>query len=73
MDRHFTAEEWTRLTDAERITRCQSWADEALRLSRMATVPIIAERYLKLAEDWLRLAKELATVATAPNSLRRGQ
>ena len=59
MERRFDAEEWSGLTAAQQIKRCQIMADEALKLARAAK-PNIAEGYLKLAEQWLRLATELA-------------
>jgi hypothetical protein len=42
-------------------------ADEAIKLSRAAAVPALTERYLRLAEQCLRLAKVLATNPTADN------
>jgi hypothetical protein len=63
MDRRFAADEWADLTNSERIRRCQLMADEALKLSRAAS-PNLAEGYLRLAGEWLKLAKELALDAT---------
>ena len=59
MDRRFAAEEWDALTIPERIRRCQVMADEALKLSK-AAAPNLSDGYLRLAEQWLSLAMELA-------------
>ena len=63
MDRRFAADEWTALPNAERARRCQLMADEALKLAREASSPAVAEDYLRLAEQWLRLATDLLTEA----------
>jgi len=65
MDRRFAADEWTSLPNTERARRCQLMADEALKLAREASSPSVAEDYLQLAEQWLRLATDLLTEAKA--------
>ena len=62
MDRRFAADEWSGLTNAERMRRCELMAQEAMKLAKNA-VPSVAEGYLRLAEDWLKLAMELGVQA----------
>jgi hypothetical protein len=50
MDTDFTAEEWTRLSKAERLLKCEILAIEAEKLEQTA-----------LAAEWRRLASEIAT------------
>ena len=55
MEYRFKAEEWEKLTPAERVRRCRLMATEAQALAEKAT-PEFAERYLRIADDWLSLA-----------------
>jgi hypothetical protein len=65
MDRRFDAEEWSELSHSEQLRRCQIMAEQALKLAKVAK-PNIAEGYLNLAEQWLRLATEM-TRGARPN------
>jgi len=65
MDRRFAADEWITLPNAERAKRCQLMAEEALKLAKEASSPAVADDYLRLAEQWLRLATDLLTEAEA--------
>lgn len=58
MDRRFDAEEWEALTNPERIKRCNLMANEAIKLANSSPARL-AEGYLKLAEQWLRLGMEI--------------
>ena len=58
MDRRFAADDWAFLPNAERARRCQLMADEALKLAKEGS-PTVAEDYLRLAEQWLKLATDL--------------
>ena len=62
MDRRFAADEWAALTNAERIKRCQRMAEEAMKLAKDAS-PSLADGYLQLAEQWLKLATDLGVEA----------
>jgi hypothetical protein len=59
MDRRFAAEEWEQMTNFERTERCHTMAREAVKLAETAP-PNLAEGYLHLAEQWLRLAVEIS-------------
>ena len=59
MDRRFAAEEWEKLADAERVKQCRIMAREAVKLAETAP-PNLAEGYLHLAEQWLRLGVEIS-------------
>ena len=58
MDRRFAAEEWEALSVSDRINRCNILAQEAIKVANNAP-PNLAEGYLHLAEQWLRLAMEI--------------
>jgi hypothetical protein len=62
MDRRFAAEEWEALTTADRTRRCNVMAQEAIKLANNAP-PHLAEGYLLLAEQWLRLGMEIGREA----------
>ena len=59
MDRRFAADEWKKLSSSERVIRCRTMAEEAMKLARTSSAAQ-AEGYMKLAEQWLRLAVEIA-------------
>jgi hypothetical protein len=63
MDRRFAADEWVKISVAERIRRCAILAEEALKLAETAS-PAMREHYLKLSEQWLGLASEMQHEAT---------
>ena len=65
MDRRFAAEEWEQMTNSERAARCHTMAREAAKLAETAP-PNLAEGYLHLAEQWLRLAVEISRDAVGP-------
>ena len=58
MEYRFKADEWEKLSIAERAKRCRLMATEAQALAENAE-PRIAETYLKIAADWLTLATEM--------------
>jgi hypothetical protein len=58
MEYRFTAEEWKKLTRAERIGRCRLWAHEASELAMVAS-PVMKRAYLDIAHHWEQLAKEI--------------
>ena len=60
MDYRFNSEEWKRLSVQDRIRRCRTMADEATKLADSAPVKTQAEAYLAIAQNWLRLAEEMA-------------
>jgi len=62
MEYRFSAEEWKRLTRAERIGRCRLWAHEASELAMVAS-PIMKGAYLDIARHWEQLAKEIEAEA----------
>jgi hypothetical protein len=57
-DYQFKAIEWKRLTAGDRAHRCRVMADEAITMANDAA-PELKERYISIAEDFLRLAAEL--------------
>ena len=44
----------------DQITSCQLMANEALKLSRLAST-LVADEYVRLAEQWLKLAMALGS------------
>jgi len=60
MDCRFQAVEWAELRLADQITSCQLMANEALKLSRLAST-LVADEYVRLAEQWLKLAMALGS------------
>ena len=58
MDRRFAADEWETLTVSGQVERCEIMAQEAIKLANNAP-PNLAEGYLLLAEQWLRLGLEI--------------
>jgi hypothetical protein len=54
----FTAEGWSKLTNAERIEHCQMAAREADTYAQSAT-PELRVKYEKLAAQWRDLAAEI--------------
>ena len=58
MDRRFVAEEWKALRVADQVERCNTMAQEAIKLANDAP-PNLAEGYLLLAEQWIRLGMEI--------------
>ena len=58
MDYRFKADEWQSLTPAQRARRCRLMAEEAQELAKGAPVSV-AEAYLRIAGEWLKLAKEI--------------
>jgi hypothetical protein len=58
MEYRFNAEEWKSLTPQQRVTRCRLMAGEARALAD-TTAPDTNLHYLKIADDWMRLAEEI--------------
>jgi len=69
MDRRFAADEWAALSNAEKIKRCERMAEEAMKLAKAAS-PSLADGYLQLAEQWLKLATDLGIEARRADSSR---
>jgi hypothetical protein len=59
MDYRFNAEEWETLSIEHRIRRCRLMAEEAMKLAQ-STSPTVAELYLEIAGNWLKLADEMS-------------
>ena len=58
MEHRFKADEWERLTPAERVRRCRAIAAQAREIA--ATAPsTMRDSYLRLAESWALLADEI--------------
>jgi hypothetical protein len=55
----FNAVEWATLSPGERVKRCRIMAYEASELGRAAKTLNMKSMYLRLAEDWQGLAKEI--------------
>ena len=68
MDYRFKSDEWERLTPSERILRCRTLANEALKLSGAAHGPM-KTLYLNLSTQWTKLAKEMERELRPPASL----
>ena len=58
MDYRFKADEWQSLTPGQRAHQCRLMAEEAQELAKGAP-PNVAEAYLRIAGEWLTLAKEI--------------
>jgi len=58
MEYRFNAEEWERLTREQRARRCRLLASEAIKLAD-DTSPKVAQGYLSIAREWLKLADEI--------------
>ena len=59
MPTRFSVTKWDTLTVGERIDVCSLFAQEAQLLAETAP-PALKEHYLKLAQQWLMLAGEIA-------------
>jgi len=59
MERGF-GEAWEEMTNEERIAHCQAMAAEAFKHAETASFSL-AEAYLQLSEQWLRLGVQLAS------------
>jgi hypothetical protein len=62
MDYRFKADEWQSLTPGQRAQRCRLMAEEAQELAKGAP-PSVAEAYLRIAGEWLTLAREIEQAA----------
>ncbi len=58
MEYRFKAEEWKSLSPQQRASRCRLMAAEARALADGAA-PDVKLSYLKIADDWMRLADEI--------------
>jgi hypothetical protein len=58
MEYRFNAEEWKSLTPQQRASRCRLMAGEARTLADGAA-PNVKLSYLKIADDWMRLADDI--------------
>ena len=58
MEYRFKAEEWKNLTPQQRASRCRLMAGEARTLAAGAA-PDVKLSYLKIADDWMRLADQI--------------
>ena len=59
MEFRFNAEEWDRMTPAQRIQFCRTQAEHAQRFADQADDKF-RPLYAELAAQWLRLASEIA-------------
>ena len=62
MDYKFNAAEWKRMSAIERAHRCRRLAAEALTMAERGDADL-KERYLALADEFLRLALDLEAKA----------
>ena len=62
MDYQFNAADWKRLSSIERAHRSRLMAAEAMTMAGKAA-PDLRERYLALADEFLRLALDLEAKA----------
>ena len=58
MEYRFNAEEWKSLTSQQMASRCRLMAGEARALADGAA-PNVKLSYLKIADDWMRLADDI--------------
>ena len=58
MEPTFKADEFSRLTPAQRVTWCRQMALEAERLAETAS-PRVRAAYVELAKQWTSLADEI--------------
>ena len=54
----FNAEDWLRLTPAQRVAQCRRMAEEARGLSKESSGDL-AQAYTELARNWDNLAEEI--------------
>ncbi len=59
MEPNFKADEFSRLTPAERVTWCRRMAAEAECLAEAAASPPVRTAYVELAKQWTALANEI--------------
>ena len=64
MEHLFKAEDWKELSPADRAERCRLMAQEAQKLAK-GSPPQLAVHYNQIAQDWLKLADEMASNPTA--------
>ena len=67
MEFRFNAEEWKRMTNAQRAHRCAVLAAEAQKLAEDAA-PNFREMYLSIAQEWLALANAIANTPDCDGS-----
>jgi hypothetical protein len=58
MEPNFKADEFSRLSPAERVSWCRQMAEEAERLAEAAS-PRVRNAYVELARQWTSLADEI--------------
>ena len=59
MEYRFNAEEWDRLSVADRVHRCRLMAEQARQLSEGNVSRRLKTAYMLMHLDWLRLAEEI--------------
>jgi hypothetical protein len=59
MEYRFNAEEWKTLTTRERVRRCRLMAAQARALAVNGGAPELIRSYLRIADDWERLADDV--------------
>ena len=64
MNARLMAEQWKGMTASERIERCSALADQAMKHAETASLGL-AEGYLQIAAQWLRLGEEIARERSA--------
>lgn len=70
MELRFDAEEWARMTPAQRARRCAILAEQAQKLADAADGKF-KPRYLELAAQWLALGREVAAVEPLERKFER--
>ena len=59
MEYRFNADEWKTLTKTEQVRRCRLMATQARALAENGGSPDLIRSYLRIADDWDRLADEV--------------
>jgi hypothetical protein len=68
MEHRFKSDEWKNLTAAQRARRCRLIAAEARALAEGAS-PHLKLAYIRIAENWIRLAEDVKEASIDPPSV----
>ena len=58
MEYRFNADDWMKLSNAQRVLRCRLMAEEARKLAH-AAAGAVREDYLQIAKNWEQLARDI--------------